>query len=146
MLKIFLPSIRNRWYFCASEYALGFRWYRDFSQFWQLCLPNSSAYHSSYSIIYTPYRSKKSRLRRDSQSLSSCNKGQLSGQIPSSVSVSGTTYVYVGWFEGQHIQTIIAVGSVNQCASFCQVSIRCSFGAGEECEAKYPQEQSSSLI
>ena len=59
------------------------------------------------------------------------------GLIPSSISVSGTTYVYVGCFEGQYIQSIVAsytVGSVNQCASFCQGSIYFSLEAGDECE------------
>lgn len=59
------------------------------------------------------------------------------GLIPSSISVSGTTYVYVGCLEGQYIQSIIAsytVGSVNQCASFCQGSTYFSLATGDECK------------
>ena len=70
-------------------------------------------------------------------SLTAPTSANRPGLIPSSISVSGTTYVYVGCFEGQYIQSIVAsftVGSVTQCASFCQGSIYFSLAAGDECE------------
>ena len=70
-------------------------------------------------------------------SLTAPTNANRPGLIPGSISVSGTTYVYVGCFEGQYIQSIVAsytVGSVNQCASFCLGSIYFSLGAGDECE------------
>ena len=70
-------------------------------------------------------------------SLTAPTNANRPGVIPSSVSVSGTTYVYVGCFYGQYIQSIVAsytVGSVNQCASFCQGSIYFQLVAGDECE------------
>ena len=70
-------------------------------------------------------------------SLTAPTNANQPGLIPSSISVSGTTYVYVGCFEGQYIQAILAsytVGSVNQCASFCQGSTYFSLEAGDECE------------
>ena len=51
-----------------------------------------------------------------------------------------TNYVYVGCFEGEYIQPIIAsytVGSVDQCASFCQGSMYFQLEAGDECERLY---------
>lgn len=70
-------------------------------------------------------------------SLTTPTTTNVPGLIPSSISVSGTTYMYVGCFEGQYIQSIVArysVGSIFQCASLCVGSIYFTLEAGDQCK------------